>query len=647
MADKGINKINKEDNKEKISDNSKMFNFSGIIALLFSLFIIFTAIRGPFPNLIQRSIFIGFGLVLSFFIRPTYRGKNKFNKILDILFVLFSICSTVWVIINYDRFMMETTSSSWLDLTLAVVVIILILEATRRIIGPVFAFLTILSISYAIFGPWFPGDFAHKGFSLVFMLQHLYITSRGIWGLTTGIMASIVAIFIIFGQIISSTGGAEAFFSFAMKLSAKQTGGPAKVAVIGSSLFGMLSGSAAANSAIIGGFTIPMMKRVGYKAEFAAATEAVAGTGGQIMPPIMGAGAFIIAERLSIPYIEVAIAAFIPAVIYFIGVFSTIHFRSLKRNLRGLKDSEMPDIKKGLTFHNIMHLVVPTVVLVFFIAKGYTVAKAGVYSIILAFILYVFKDIRIEQIKNSLKDILNALVKAGKGLVLIALLGGCADIIIGMISLTGLGVKLSSAIYSLSGGYLFLALFFTMIVALILGMGLPTTASYILASSVTVPALVEFNLLPLSAHMFVLYFAAISAITPPVCAAVFITSGIANSNWLKTGFIAVGMGISAFIVPFIFVYANELLMVGSWYSILLLTSTTILGTILLAGGLMGNLFIDIDYISRIAFIICGILIMIPNYATNLLGIIVGGLFLIYNLKRFKKDQKLQGMSEIN
>jgi len=624
---------------DTIIDKSKILSPPTIVALLFSLFIIFTALRGPFPNLIQRSIFIGFGLVLSFLIHPTYKGKDNYKKIIDMLYILLSIFSTVWVVINYDRFMMETTSSNWLDLSLAVIVIVLLLEAVRRIIGPVFAFLTILSIAYAIFGPWFPGDFAHKGFGIVFILQHLYITARGIWGLTTGIMASIVAIFIIFGQIISSTGGAEAFFSFAMKLSAKQTGGPAKVAVIGSTLFGMLSGSAAANSAIIGGFTIPMMKRVGYKPEFAAATEAVAGTGGQIMPPIMGAGAFIIAERLSIPYVNVAIAALIPAIIYFIGVFSTIHFRSLKRNLRGLKDSEMPDLKKGLTFSNIMHLLVPTFVLIFFIAKGYTVARAGISSIVLAFILYTFKDINKENMKKRLWDILNALVKAGKGLVLIALLGGCADVIIGMISLTGLGVKLSSAIYSLSAGHLILALFFTMVVSIILGMGLPTTASYILASSVTVPALMEFGLLPISAHIFVLYFAAISAITPPVCAAVYITSGIAESNWLKTGFISVGMGISAFIIPFIFMYSNELLMIGSWHSILLVTFTTIIGTVLLAGAFVGNIFIDINNITRIVFVISGILIMVPGYMTTLVGVLISSAFYIYNLRVTKNLQR--------
>jgi TRAP transporter 4TM/12TM fusion protein len=634
----------KKNNLETVG-KSENFSIPNIIALLFSLFILFTALRGPFPNLIQRSIFIGFGLVLSFLVCPTYKGKNKFKKILDILFILFSVYTAVWVIINYDRFMMETTSSNWIDLSLAVITIILILEATRRIIGPVFAVLTVFSIAYAILGPWFPGDFAHKGFGLVFMLQHLYITSRGIWGLTTGIMAGIVAIFIIFGQIISSTGGAEAFFSFAMKLSAKKTGGPAKVAVIGSSLFGMLSGSAAANSAIIGGFTIPMMKRVGYKPEFAAATEAVAGTGGQIMPPIMGAGAFIIAERLSIPYLKVAIAALIPAVIYFVGVFSTIHFRSSKRNLRGLKDNEMPDIKKGLSFNNIMHLIIPTFVLILLIARGYTVARAGVSAIIISFILYTFKDIKIKKIKIRLLDILNALMKAGKALVLIALLGGCADIIIGMISLTGLGVKLSSAIYSLSGGHLILALFFTMVVSIILGMGLPTTASYILASSVTVPALLEFNLLPLSAHIFVLYFAAISAFTPPVCAAVYITSGIANSNWLKTSFVAVEMGIAGFLIPFIFMYSNELLMVGPWYFILFSTFRVILGTIMLSGGLMGNFFINIDTISRIILIICGIMIMLPNYSASLLGIFIGGILYLYNLKKNRKLEITAGIKK--
>src|SRR6056297_21736 len=629
--------FNLEQNEDFGADFFSNFSLLKGVSLVFSLFILFTALRGPFPNLIQRAIFIGFGLVLAFLLHPTYQGKNKFKKLLDIIFIILAICSTAWVVINYNRFMVQTTSTNWLDLTLAVTTILLILEATRRIMGPIFAILTVFSILYAILGPWFPGDFAHKGFSPVFMLQHLYITSRVIWGFTTGIMASIVAIFIIFGQVISSTGGAEAFFSFAMKISAKKTGGPAKVAVIGSSLFGMLSGSAAANSAIIGGFTIPMMKRVGYKPEFAAATEAVAGTGGQIMPPIMGAGAFIIAERLSIPYVNVAIAALIPAVIYFIGVFSTIHFRSLKRNLRGLKDSEMPDLKKGLTFNNIMHLLVPTFVLIFFIAKGYTVARAGISSIILAFILYTFKDINKENMKKRFWDILNALIKAGKGLVLIALLGGCADVIIGMISLTGLGVKLSSAIYSLSAGHLILALFFTMVVSIILGMGLPTTASYILASSVTVPALMEFNLLPLAAHIFVIYFAAISAFTPPVCAAVFITSGIAESDWLKTGFMSVKMGIAAFLVPFIFVYSNEILMIGPWYLILLSSVRIILGTMMLAGGLMGNFFVNYDIVSRILLIICGVVIMFFSNFIGLLSLLVCGLLYVYNLKKERKE----------
>lgn len=627
-------------NLEQSDDFSADFfnNFSLLkgVSLLFSLFILFTALRGPFPNLIQRAIFIGFGLVLAFLLHPTYQGKNKFKKLLDIIFIILAICSTAWVVINYNRFMVQTTSTNWLDLTLAVTTILLILEATRRIMGPIFAILTVFSILYAILGPWFPGDFAHKGFSPVFMLQHLYITSRGIWGFTTGIMASIVAIFIIFGQVISSTGGAAAFFSFAMKLSGKQTGGPAKVAVIGSSLFGMLSGSAAANSAIVGGFTIPMMKKVGYKSEFAAATEAVAGTGGQIMPPIMGAGAFIIAERLSIPYAEVAIAAFIPAVIYFVGVFSTIHFRSSRRNLRGLTDEEMPDLVKGLRFHNVMHLLVPTFLLIFMILRGYSVTMAGVYSISLSVILYLFQDLKVAKMKNRILAVLNALTMAGKGLVLIAMLGACADIITGMISLTGLGVKLSSAIYSLSGGHLILALFFTMVVAIILGMGLPTTASYILASSVTVPALMEFNLLPLAAHIFVIYFAAISAFTPPVCAAVFITSGIAGSDWLKTGFMSVKMGIAAFIVPFIFVYSNEILMIGPWYLILMSSVRVILGTMMLAGGLMGNFFVNYDAVSRILLIICGVVIMFFSNLIGLLSLLVCGLLYIYNLKKERK-----------
>lgn len=637
--DKGQDEdLNLDNNVVKDSGGCKSFSLMNCVSLAFSLFILMTAIRGPFPNLIQRSIFIGFGLVLAFLLHPTSKGKNTFTKVLNVLFIVLSICTTVWVVMNYDRFMVETTSSNMIDLSLAVITILLILEATRRIMGPIFAILTVLSILYAIFGPWFPGDFGHKGFSPVFMLQHLYITSRGIWGFTTGIMASVVAIFIIFGQVISSTGGANAFFSFAMKISGKKTGGPAKVAVIGSSLFGMLSGSAAANSAIVGGFTIPMMKKVGYKPEFAAATEAVAGTGGQIMPPIMGAGAFIIAERLSIPYAHVAVAAFIPAVIYFVGVFSTIHFRSSRRNLRGLTDAEMPDLVQGLKFQNVMHLLLPTFVLIFMILRGYSVTMAGISSIALSVILYFAQGLRNGDLKIRMLNIVNALTQAGKGLVLIAMLGACADIITGMISLTGLGVKLSAAIYSLSCGHLALALFFTMVVAIILGMGLPTTASYILASSVTVPALMEFNLLPLAAHIFVIYFAAISAFTPPVCAAVFITSGIAESDWLKTGFMAVKMGIAAFIVPFVFVYSNELLMIGPWYLILLSSAKVILGTMMLAGGLMGNFFVNYDLVSRVILSVCGIVMMLASPVFSLASLVVCLVLHFFNLKKVKRDE---------
>jgi TRAP transporter 4TM/12TM fusion protein len=612
-----------------------------ITAILYSAFILYTSMFGFFPNLIQRSAFVGFALVLAYLTNPHFLKRSAGKSIgwFGYVCVVFSIITTAWVIFNYDRFMTQSTYSSAIDMLFASILICLLLESARRTMGSIFVILTVIAILYAFVGPWLPGDFAHRGFSFEYIVQHLYISSYGMWGTTTGVMVGMVSIFIILGTILSETGGAKVFISIATALGGKSVGGPAKVAVIGSSLFGMVSGSASANGAVIGAMTIPMMKKSGYSSEFSAATEAVAGTGGQIMPPVMGAGAFLIAEKLGVPYIDVAIAAAIPAIIYYVGVFAAVHFISLKLKMKGLSSDEIKEYIKELSFKKIVLLFVPLGLLIGFLVRGYTVALAGVYSISVAVLLYLFSDLNLKELPNRLKGIVISLSDAGKGLVMLGLLGACADIIIGMLSLTGLGVEISAAIFNLSHGILIVGLFLAMVTTLILGMGLPTTAAYILASSVVLPAMSNFDMNPMAANIFLFYFACISAFTPPVCVAIYITSGIAEANWVKAGITACKIGAAAFLVPYMAVFQNSLIMQGDPLTIIISSLIAVCGAAMLAGSMMNNFFYDLNIVLRVILFVASILTLYPGYISSGAGIALGAaVFLMARSMNFKKSR---------
>ncbi len=607
-----------------------------IVALAFGAFQFYTAGAGPFPNLIQRAIHVGFGLVLAYsynMYRKRERPEQKVS-VADWFLIALSILGTGFVVVNYDRFMLNPASSSALDVTLAWMTILLILEASRRVVGNVFVIIASVTLLYGLLGPYMPGIWAHKGFSFEFMAQHLYMTSQGIWGTTAGIMATVVATYILFGEVLARSGGARTFIDLACAVGGRAIGGPAKVAVVSSALFGMVNGSASANVAVTGSFTIPMMKKLGYPGEFAGAVEATASTGGQLMPPIMGAAAFIIAESLGIPYLDVMIAAAIPAGLYFIGVFMSIHFYSIRNGMRGMTDTEMPNIKESLKPRNLITLFVPIAVLLYTLLQGTTATLAGFYAMVTSVVLYVLTNFKIEEIKRRLLEMVDALSSAGRAIVLIALLGGCADIVVGMLSLTGLGVKLTDAIFSLSGGMVMVALVLAMLISLVLGMGLPTTAAYILGASVAGPALINMGLLPIAAYMFIFYFSTISAFTPPVCAAVFVASGIANSNWFKTGIFAVSLGISAFIVPFIFVQSNELLLIGTPINVIGSVITALVGVILISAAIMGNLKYNVSIPLRAALFVGGLLAIYPGLVSDIIGIAVGVTVFIISKKKW-------------
>ena len=490
------------------------------------------------------------------------------------------LASCTYVILNAFPIMEFSYVETKMDLVLGAALIVLTLEASRRSLGMVFPVLVGLSICYALFGQWIPGQFGHEGFPWDVVVRNLYVTPQGLWGVMLQISATLLAIFLIFGSVLLKTGGGEAFLDLAFLASAKTRGGPAKVATVASGLFGMISGSAVANAATIGTLTIPLMKRAGFTREFAAATEAVAGTGGQIMPPIMGAGAFLIAEFLGISYAKVAWAAVLPALLYYAGLLFSVHLEAIKHNFATIPLAEERLIRSRLTFKRVALPLLPVGLLIYAFSTGYTVQMGAYWASVIAVGLTIFLVETRGLVPRLLavgKIGLKSMEAAGKAIAEIAVLLASAQIVVSMLGLTGLAVKFSDLLVSIGQQNMIATLILAMIVLIILGMGIPPTAVYVLGGSIVVPALTELGLKPLPAHLFTFYFACLGAITPPVCAAVYVTSSLAESNWWKSGWLAVRLGLAGFIVPYMFIYSQSLLLSGSVWEILHAAVPALLG----------------------------------------------------------------------
>ncbi len=598
----------------------------GIYMVMLSIFQLYTSYVGPFPDLIQRGIHLFFVLPAAFVLYPAFKksAKRDIIPIMDWAFIILAAVTTLWIVFNYERIMLNLGYSTRADLLLAPLMIIIILECTRRILGPVLPTLVLLLIIYALVGPYLPGRWAHRGFSLGMILRSLYLEPDGIFGYVVGISANVIAGFLIFGIILSETGGGETFVDLAKRLAGRSHGGPAKVSCFSSAFFGTISGSAVANVVVDGVFNIPLMKGLGYKKEFAAAVEATTSTGGQIMPPVMGAGAFIMAEILGIPYARIALSAAIPALLYYFGCYMGIHFWAQRIKLRPLPPEEIPSLRKKIIPRS-APFVIPVAALVYFLSIGRNPALSVFYSVILSFASYLILPHREHSLATRVKNVIKAMDHGGRAIVMVACLCTCAQIVIAMLTTTGLGIKISEVVVGLSGNNVILGLFFTMIVAIILGMGVPTTAAYVLASAVCVPPLLKLGVSPLSAHMFVFYFAIISAITPPVCPAVYVSSAIAKSHWLPSAFLAVRLGLAGFIVPYIFYFAPTLLLQGDLLHIIQNCATAFFGVLALAAGVMGFLKKPLNPLERIIMIACGLMLIDPGLYTD----IVAAVILIY------------------
>lgn len=619
----------------------------GIVAVALSLFQLYTSWRGPYVNLVHRPVHLAFVFTLLFSLYPLKRKSSNRNQILflDWILMALTMACTIWVIVHHTRFIENPLDAGTMDLVLGGIMTLIVLEGARRIIGPPLSVMAILLVLYATFGAYLPGSLGHQGFTLRTVVENLYTSPRGIWGFITGISASLIAGFLIFGAMLEKMGGGETFVDLSLKIAGKSHGGPAKVSCFSSAFFGTISGSAVANVVVDGVFNIPLMKGLGYRREFAAAVEATASTGGQLVPPIMGAGAFVMAEILGIPYIRVALGAAIPAFLFYLGICSSIHFEAQRMHLKPLSADMIPPWKKILP--KSPSFLLPTSVLVYLLSMGYSPTLSVFYSILVSIGWHLVTSRNRETLKRRLKLIITALDFGGRTIVMVAALCACAQIVVCMLNMTGLGVKLCQMIIELGHGITSLTLLLGMCISLILGMGIPTTAAYVLTASVIAPALVPLGSQPLAAHLFVFYYAVIAAITPPICGAVYVASAIAQANWWRTAWIASRLGLSGFIVPFMFFYAPTLLLSGDLTLIIVNCITACIGIVALSAAVMGFLVRKTSWVERLLLIAAALLTIDPGPVTDVMGVIILATIYVLQKLRYKQEGEYQRTGFLN
>lgn len=602
--------------------------FSGNKALLIKglliAFTIFAVSINTFIRLnaqVHRSVFIACILFLAYLLYPARKNAPKnTNKVpwYDLLLAVASSASFLYMALNYKQLVSQAGSYTQTDVAIALIAILLLMEACRRVVGLPILIVVSCFIAYAYFGAYIPGYFSHRGFTVQRIATHLYFTTEGVIGTPLAVCSTFIFLFILFGAFLERTGIGQFFIDIANSLAGKATGGPAKVAVIASALQGTITGSSVANTVSSGSFTIPMMKKMGYRPEFAAAVEAAASTGGQIMPPIMGAAAFLMSEMTGIPYSNIIIAAIIPAFLYFTGIMIMVHLEAKRYGLKGLPAEEIPNFFKLMLGY--WYLLIPLVVLVTMMMTGYTPARAALVAIVLAVVVSMFR----KETRMNFHTFLGALEAGARNIIGVGVACAVAGMIVGTVTLTGIGLKLANGLLSLSGGNILLALFFTMIASIVLGMGVPTTANYVIMATITAPIVLQLGVDLLPAHMFVFYFGIVADITPPVALAAYAGSAIARSNPLKTGVQATKLAIAAFIIPYIFALNPSLLLLGSEpLDIILVTITALIGMTGVAAATEGYLFAKMNPIVRIISLVGGLMLIVPGLQTD-----IGGLALV-------------------
>ncbi|MBI2177179.1 MAG: TRAP transporter permease [Candidatus Tectomicrobia bacterium] len=556
---------------------------------------------------------------------PGGRLAERLPRLWDLLLLAAALAPLFYIFLNLGHInsrMVYVDSLAPAEMAMGVLLVLLVLEASRRTLGPTLPITVLVFILYALAGPWLPGPMRHAGLSLETLFDIAYFSPDGVFGIPLGVSATYVVLFIIFGAFLERTNTGALFMDLASALAGRTPGGPGKIACISSGLFGTISGSAVANVMVDGWLTIPLMKRTGFKGHVAAAVEAVASTGGQIMPPVMGAAAFVLAELAGLPYVQVAIHAAIPALLYYLALFMAIHFEARRTGLRGLRPGETPPLGGVLLERG--HMLVPILALIWLMWEGYTAFLAAFWATLLVVGISALR----AGTRLGPKGMWEALQGGAQNSVGVAAACASAGIVIGVIAHTGLGIKFTSFILSISEGSLIPALALTMVAGIILGMGMPTTAAYVMQAALLVPALMKLGVVPIAAHLFVFYFAIISAITPPVALAVYAAAGIGKTPLWATGLAAVRMGATGFIVPFFFVYGPALLLIGSWGEVVLAVLSACAGVILLAAGLHGFLLAPLRPWERLATGAAALLLIHSGWKTDLIGLALAGAVLL-------------------
>ena len=623
-----------------------------VIMTFFSLYCLYMTLFSTALPEVRLTLFVGCIIILGFLTYPAKKGHVKVNSLpwYDIVLMLVGSACFFYFAINAFTLIQLATRIEPIHVIIGVIGILVLIELCRRCVGiPILCVVAALLI-YTFYNQlsYNPSFFN----ALKNVVYKLFYTTSGVIGTPINVCFTYIVLFIIFGAFLERTGIASFFIDFANRVAGWSSGGPAKVAVISSALCGMVSGSSVGNTVTTGSVTIPMMKKTGYKPEFAGAVEAAASTGGQIMPPIMGAAAFLMAEYMDLPYAEVAVKAILPAILYFSGIFIAVHLEAKKLGLQGIPRTELP--KWGYLLRN-LYLILPLVLLVWLVSSGAkTMATSAALSILASFIIGFihllatnlrqmngqgFGKILWLTVKASLLSAIDALAAGAKGAITVAVACAMAGMIAGCITVTGLASILINAIVQLAGNATIVGLVLTMLCCIVLGMGVPTTANYCIMASTCAPILIQLGFSPVAAHFFVFYFGIVADITPPVALAAYAGSAIAKSNPMKTGINATKLAIAAFIVPYIFAYNPSMLFVGNveWYDVLLISVTALLGLFGIAAALNGHLYRKIPMVLRLALVAGGLGMMIPGLTSDLIGLAVVAAIVVFQYISGKKQ----------
>jgi TRAP transporter 4TM/12TM fusion protein len=622
-----------------------------VVSVLYSLFHVYMVFN-PMPALQQRAVHVAVGLALVYMLYPVFKKQDRGKlPVYDWILAALSLATAGYIILEYQAIVVERGGiPNTVDIIMAILTVVLILEAARRVTGIILPILALVFLLYPFISHlgFMPNMMMTRPFDLGDIFGQLYLKTEGLYSTAIGASVNFIFLFILFGAFLQKSGMGQFFNDLAMALAGANKGGPAKVAVVSSGFMGSINGAAVANVVSTGAFTIPLMKKVGYNKNFAGAVEASASVGGQILPPIMGASAFIMAETTGINYGTIALAALIPAVLYYFAVIMQVHYRAGKRNLQGIPRADLPKVKAVMLERG--HLLIPIIGLIVMLYMNFPIPRAAIYTLLLTVVIATMR----KTTRMSVKEIFEAMAVGAQQALSVMIACAVVGIIIGVVSLTSFGAVMTSAIASLGEGSLFLTLFFTMMASMILGMGLPSIPAYIITATMAAPALAEFGIPILLAHMFVFYFGIFANVTPPVALAAFAGAGVSGGNPMTTGFQALKLSIAGFLIPFLFIYEPALLLVDTeglmtnareyplagFMDVAIVVATTLIGLLALSAGLEGFFKTHINVIFRAVLILTALLLIVPETYTDIIGVGVAILILAMNYVKWKKTEQV-------